>query len=310
MSRARARSSWLLELWRRPAGTAASVWLLLLVVSAIVSVFWTPIDPFATDPYHAWAGPSAQHLFGTDGIGRDIFSYVFKATGTSLVVAISAGVLASLVGIGLAALGALTSRWVRDSVAVLIDILIAFPTILIAMLLASILGGSLVVVVVATGIGYGVNIARVSRAEIRRVGRTDYVLAARAAGVGPAGVLGRHLLPNVAPTFIVQLSLAMATSILAEAGLSYLGYGANAQTASWGRLLNDLQVYIAIHPLSVVWPGLAITLTVLAFNLLGDALREATDPRLRTSRRGEAGESVRESVSLGAAVQPADEETR
>ncbi|GAA4665610.1 ABC transporter permease [Frondihabitans cladoniiphilus] len=277
--------TWLRELFRRPAGAAASVWLLLLVVSAIVSSFWTPIDPFTTDPYHAWAAPSPKHLFGTDGIGRDIFSYVFAATRTSLLVAVSAGVLASLVGIGLSAFGSLTSRWVRDSIAVLIDILIAFPTILIAMLLASILGGSLFVVVVATGIGYGVNIARVSRAEIRRVRRTDYVLAARASGVGPGGILLRHLLPNVAPTFIVQLSLAMATSILAEAGLSYLGYGASAQTASWGRLLNDLQNYISIHPLSVVWPGLAITLTVLAFNLLGDGLRDATDPRLRVRRR-------------------------
>nr|WP_233579876.1 ABC transporter permease [Frondihabitans sp. PhB188] len=258
--------------------------MVLLVVAAVVSSVWTPHDPFDTDPYSAWQTPSLNHLFGTDGIGRDIFSYVFAATRTTVVVAALAGVLASLVGIGLAALGSLTARWVRESTAVLIDILIAFPTILIAMLLSSILGGSLGVVITAVGIGYGVNIARVSRGEIRRVGRTDYVLAARASGVGSAGVLGRHILPNVAPVFVVQLSLAMATSILAEAGLSYLGYGASASTASWGRLLNDLQVYIAIHPGSVVWPGAAITLTVLAFNLLGDALRDATDPRLRARR--------------------------
>lgn len=289
MSAERARSTrrqtWFTELLRRPAGVAALCWIALLVVSAVVSTFWTPQDPFAADPYSAWKTPSAGHLFGTDGIGRDIFSYVFRATGTTMIVAVLAGLLASVVGVGLSALGSLTSRWVRDSVAVLIDILIAFPTILIAMLLASILGGSLGVVITAVGIGYGVNIARVSRAEIRRIGRTDYVLAARASGVGPGGVLRRHLLPNAAPTFVVQLSLAMATSILAEAGLSYLGYGASASTASWGRLLNDLQVYIAIHPGSVIWPGLAITLTVLAFNLLGDALRDASDPRLRSSAR-------------------------
>lgn len=279
------RRTWFTDLLRRPAGVAAAGWIALLVVSAVVSSFWTPVDPFATDPYSAWKTPSLQHLFGTDGIGRDIFSYVFAATRTTVIVAVLAGLLASVVGIALAALGSLTTRWVRESTAVLIDILIAFPTILIAMLLASIVGGSLGVVVTAVGIGYGVNIARVSRAEIRRIGRTDYVLAARASGVGPAGVLLRHLLPNAAPTFVVQLSLAMATSILAEAGLSYLGFGASASTASWGRLLNDLQVYIAIHPGSVVWPGLAITLTVLAFNLLGDALRDASDPRLRSSRR-------------------------
>jgi peptide/nickel transport system permease protein len=281
------RRTWFTELMRRPAGVAAACWILLLVVSAIVSSFWTPLDPFDTDPYAAWKTPSLHHLFGTDGIGRDIFSYVFAATRTTMIVAVLAGLLSSLVGIGLSALGSLTARWIRESTAVLIDILIAFPTILIAMLLASILGGSLGVVITAVGIGFGVNIARVSRAEIRRVGRTDYVLAARASGVGPGGVLLRHLLPNVAPTFVVQLSLAMASSILAEAGLSYLGYGASASTASWGRLLNDLQVYIAIHPGSVIWPGAAITLTVLAFNLLGDVIREASDPRLRTSRRGD-----------------------
>lgn len=279
------RRTWLTELLRRPAGVAAAGWILLLVVSAVVSSFWTPLDPFDTDPYQAWKTPSLHHLFGTDGIGRDIFSYVFAATRTTMIVAVLAGVLASLVGVGLSALGSLTARWVRESTAVLIDILIAFPTILIAMLLSSILGGSLGVVITAVGIGYGVNIARVSRGEIRRVGRTDYVLAARASGASSGSVLRRHLLPNVAPTFVVQLSLAMATSILAEAGLSYLGYGASASTASWGRLLNDLQVYIAIHPGSVIWPGLAITLTVLAFNLLGDALRDASDPRLRTGAR-------------------------
>lgn len=273
------------ELLRRPAGVAAGAWILLLVASAIVSSFWTPHDPFATDPYHQWQTPSASHLFGTDGIGRDIFSYVFAATRATLIVAVLAGALASLVGIGLAALGSLTARWVRESVAVLIDILIAFPVILIAMLLSSILGGSLGVVIAAVGIGYGVNIARVTRGEIRRVRGTDYVLAARASGVSSGGVLARHILPNVAPVFVVQLSLAMATSILAEAGLSYLGYGASASTASWGRLLGDLQIYISIHPGSVFWPGAAITLTVLAFNLLGDAIREASDPRLRVTRR-------------------------
>jgi peptide/nickel transport system permease protein len=278
------RSTFAGELLRRPAGVAAGAWILLLVASAIVSGFWTPHDPFATDPYHQWEGPSAAHLFGTDGIGRDIFSYVFAATRATLIVAVLAGALASLVGIGLAALGSLTARWLRESVAVLIDILIAFPVILIAMLLSSILGGSLGVVIAAVGIGYGVNIARVTRGEIRRVRGTDYVLAARASGVSSGGVLARHILPNVAPVFVVQLSLAMATSILAEAGLSYLGYGASASTASWGRLLGDLQIYISIHPGSVFWPGAAITLTVLAFNLLGDAIREASDPRLRVTR--------------------------
>ncbi|WP_082486268.1 ABC transporter permease [Frigoribacterium sp. Leaf186] len=279
------RGAFVRDLLRRPQGAFGLGWLTLVVVSAVVSRFWTPLDPFDTDPYSAWLTPSPGHPFGTDSVGRDIFSYVFAATGTTVVVAVASGVVATVVGVGLAALGSLTARWVRESVAVLIDVLVAFPTLLIAMALAAAFGGSLTVVVVAVGIGYGVSIARVSRSEIRQVARTDYVLAARANGLGTGAVLRRHLLPNVAPVFVVQLSLSMATSVLAEAGLSFLGYGAPADTASWGRLLSDLQKFIGIHPGSVVWPGLAITLTVLALNLLGDAVRDASDPRLRSGRR-------------------------
>ncbi|NRD25653.1 ABC transporter permease [Frigoribacterium sp. VKM Ac-2836] len=280
------RGSFVLDLLRRPQGAFGVGWLALIVASALVSRFWTPLDPFDTDPYAAWLTPSLAHPFGTDSVGRDIFSYVFAATGTTVVVAVASGVVATVVGVGLAALGSLTARWVRESVAVLIDVLVAFPTLLIAMALAAAFGGSLTVVVVAVGIGYGVTIARVSRSEIRQVVRTDYVLAARANGLGTGAVLRRHVLPNIAPVFVVQLSLSMATSVLAEAGLSFLGYGAPAGTASWGRLLSDLQKFIGVHPGSVVWPGLAITLTVLALNLLGDAVRDASDPRLRSRRVG------------------------
>ena len=171
----------------------------------------------------------------------------------------------------------------RETVAVLVDILIAFPVLIIAMMISAVWGGSLWVVIVSVGIGFGVNIARVTRPELRRVQRSDFIVAARAAGLTPAQSLVRHLLPNVAPVFIVQLSWSMAVAVLAEAGLSYLGFGASVADSSWGILLADLQRYIGVHPLSVLWPGLAITLTVLSLNLLGDALREATDPTL--SRR-------------------------
>lgn len=200
---------------------------------------------------------------------------------TTVFVSVGAGIIATAVGIALAALGALTARWMRETVAVLVDILIAFPVLLIAMMISSVWGGSLWVVIWAVGIGFGVNIARVTRPELRRVQQSDFVLAARAAGLTPAQSLVRHLLPNVAPVFIVQLSWSMAVAVLAEAGLSYLGFGASVVDPSWGLLLADLQRYIGVHPLSVIWPGLAITITVLALNLLGDGLREATDPTLR-----------------------------
>ena len=278
--------AWLRELRRRPAGIFGSIVIILLVASAVVSSFWTPVDPFYADPFHPWLGPSLAHLLGTDAVGKDIFSYLFLGSRTTLLVAAGSSVVATVVGIALAALGALTGRWLRETIAVIVDILIAFPVLLIAVMLTAVLGPSLVNVVIAVGIGFGVNIARVSRGEIRRVARTDYVLAARAAGVGPWRNLVDHIFPNIAPVFIVQLSLAAGVAILSEAGLSFLGYGADPGTASWGRMLHDLQNYITLYPLTAVWPGVAIGLTVLGFNLFGDALREATDPRLLAGSDG------------------------
>ncbi|GAA3337751.1 ABC transporter permease subunit [Curtobacterium pusillum] len=269
----------------RPTGVFAVVVLGLLVVLAVVSLFWTPQDPFRADPFHQWEAPGPAHWFGTDASGRDIASYLLAGTRTTVLVAVGSGVIASAVGIVLTAIGSLTARWVREGMAVLLDILVAFPTLLTAMLLTAIAGGSLGVVIVSVGLSFGVTIARVARGEIRRIARSDYVTAARASGVGGAGVLFRHLVPNAAPLFTVQLSLAMATAVLAEAGLSYLGYGAGSNTASWGSLLSDLQTYIGVHPWSATWPGAAIALVVAALSLLGDAVRDATDPRLTTSDR-------------------------
>jgi peptide/nickel transport system permease protein len=175
---------------------------------------------------------------------------------------------------------------VREPVAVLIDVLIAFPTLLIAMMFAATFGGSVTVVVIAVGIGFGVSIGRVLRAEIRQVAQTDFVTAARASGVSRFTMLRRHILPNISSVFIVQISLVMGLSVLAEAGLSYLGFGAPPSMPSWGLMLAETQTFISVHPLSVLWPGLAITLTVLAFNVLGDALRDVLDPAL--TRRGVA----------------------
>lgn len=283
--------TFLRRLLARPTGVIAVIVLGLLVVAATVSVFWTPENPFATDPFHAWAPPGRHHLFGTDNVGRDIASYVLAGTRTTLVVAVGSGIVATIVGAGLTALGALTPRWSREGMAVLLDILIAFPTLLTAMLLAAVAGGSLTVVVVSVGLSFGVTIARVARGEVRRILRSDYATAARASGTGPFGMLVQHVAPNAAPLFTVQLSLAMASAVLAEAGLSYLGYGARPSTASWGTLLSDLQTYIGVHPWSAVWPGAAITIVVVALSLLGDAIRDATDPRLAGSDRASGARS-------------------
>ncbi len=276
---------WLGALLRTPGGLFGSVILTILVIAALVSLVWTPHDPSRADPYLSFLPPSAEHWFGTDNSGRDIFSRLLAGAQTTLLVALGSAAVAAVVGVGFGLLGSLTPRWVRESVTVLIDVLVAFPTVLLAMMLASVFGGSIGVVIAAVGTSFGVIMGRIARTELRRVAGSDYVLAARAAGVGPVRILLRHLLPNVAPVFIVQLSLAAAIATLAEAALSYLGYGAPVGAASWGRTLSDLQKYISVQPLTVLWPGVVITLTVLGFNQLGDALRDATDPRLKRGAR-------------------------
>lgn len=278
------RAGWLRRLWRSSTGRFGLIVVAVVLVVAGVSVFWTPFSTRSTDVAGRWAPPGWPHLLGTDGTGRDILSLIMAGAKTAVLVAVGAGVIATVIGLALAALGALTARWIRESTAVFVDILIAFPVLLIAMMISAVWGGSLWVVIWSVGIGFGVNIARVTRPELRRVLHSDFVLAGRAAGLTPAQNLWRHLLPNVAPVFIVQLSWGMAIAVLAEAGLSYLGFGAPVTEPSWGVLLAELQRQITVHPLAVVWPGLAITLTVLGLNLLGDSLRDATDPTLSRGR--------------------------
>ncbi|WP_156758132.1 ABC transporter permease [Actinokineospora pegani] len=271
----------LLSVLRRPAGAFGLIWIGLLAVAAIVSTFWTPFDPLRTDPGKAWLLPFTDgHVLGTDRIGHDQFSQLLVGARETMVVAVCAALVAAVVGLLLGLLAALGPGWVSGPAVGLIDVLIAFPTLLLAMVLAAVYGSSLGTVVVAIGTGFGVAVARVARAEIASVRGSDYVLAARVGGAGTARIIRRHVLPNIAPTLIVQLSLVMALAVLVEAALTYLGYGSSPSSPSWGGMLHEQQAHIAARPLLVIWPGLAVALTVLAFNLLGDALREATDPRL------------------------------
>lgn len=274
-------------LLRTSTGSAALIILAVVVFSAIVSLFWTPYDPQQAIVSRAWQSPSLQHWLGTDGSGRDTFSLLLAGSQVTVIVALGAGVFAGAAGLLIALAGALGPRWLREPIAVGIDVLIAFPTLLLAMMFASVVGGSVTVVIVAVGIGFGVSIGRVMRAEIRQMAGADFVTAARAAGVSRSVILRRHILPNVSAVFIVQLSLSMGLAVLAEAGLSYLGFGAPPSVPSWGRMLAETQMYIGVHPASVLWPGLALTLTVLSFSLLGDALRDVLDPALTSFRRSD-----------------------
>lgn len=264
---------------RTPVGLCAVIVLSLVTLMAVVSFFWLPQDPNASSAARLWLPPSSEHWLGTDGSGRDIASRLIAGSRVSLGVALGTGLLASIIGLVLALLGGLGTRPVREIVAVGIDVLVAFPTILLAIMLTAVFGSGIPIVIASLGIAFGVSMGRVLRAELRQVAGADFVLAARVAGLSSVRILTRHLLPSVRPVYVVQLTWTMGTAVLAEASLSYLGFGAPFNVPSWGRMLAETQRYIAIHPETVIWPGLAITLTVLAFFLFGDALRDALDVR-------------------------------
>ena len=262
---------------RAPIGLFAVCVLTLIALIALISFFWLPQDPNLASASRLWLPPSAEHWLGTDGSGRDIASRLIAGSRVSLGVAFGTGALASVVGFALALPGGLGKRPVREVVAVFIDVLVAFPTILLAIMLTAVFGSGIPIVILSLGVAFGVSIGRVLRAELRQVSEADFVLAARVAGLSPFRILVRHLIPSVRPVFVVQLTLSMGTAVLAEASLSYLGFGAPKDVPSWGVMLSETQRYISIYPETVLWPGLAITLIVLAFFLFGDALRDALD---------------------------------
>ncbi|MGO3147352.1 MAG: ABC transporter permease [Leucobacter sp.] len=264
---------------RAPIGLFAVCVLALIALIALISFFWLPQDPNLASASRLWLPPSSAHWLGTDGSGRDIASRLIAGSRVSLGVALGTGALASIIGFALALPGGLSKRPVREVVAVFIDVLVAFPTILLAIMLTAVFGSGIPIVIFSLGVAFGVSIGRVLRAELRQVSEADFVLAARVAGLSPFRILVRHLIPSVRPVFVVQLTLSMGTAVLAEASLSYLGFGAPKDVPSWGVMLSETQRYISIYPETVLWPGLAITLIVLAFFLFGDALRDALDMR-------------------------------
>lgn len=261
-----------------PGGVAAAAILAVLLLVALLSLAWLPADPNAASAQRLWLDPSPAHPLGTDGSGRDVAARLMAGTRVTVAVLLGTGALAAAIGLALALLGGLGPRRLRETVAVAIDVLVAFPTVLLAMMLAAVFGSGIPIVIAALGVAFGVGIGRVLRAELRQVAELDYVLAARAVGLPRTTILRRHLLPGVRPVLLVQLSLAMGLSVLAEASLSYLGFGAPPEVPSWGLMLAEAQRVIQVHPLAALWPGLAITSVALACYLLGDALRDALDP--------------------------------
>ena len=284
MSTSQTFSSSVRRAFKHPSFVAGAAIVLLLVISATVSLFWSPYPVGDIDIPNKLAGPSAQHWFGTDSLGRDIASLLLVGSQNSLLV----GFIAVGIGLGLGVpLGLLASAqrgWVEEVVMRAADFTFAFPALLSAILLTAIYGPGLVVSITAIGIFNIPVFARITRGAANAVWTRDFTLAARAAGKTKWAITWEHVLPNVASVLIVQATVQFAIAILAEAALSYLGLGTQPPNPSWGRMLNEAQSQMFQAPMLAVYPGVAIALAVLGLNLLGDGLRDLLDPRLSRTR--------------------------
>ena len=267
------------RLARRPLAILGFLVAAAFALSAIFAPWIAPYSASATD-FNALLGyPSAHHLLGTDGLGRDIFSRIIWGGRASM----QAGVLATLVGMAIGVPIGLVAGyyrgWVDPVISRLTDVLLAFPFLILAVGLAAILGPSLLNATIALGVGVAPVLIRVARGETLSLREEDYVRAAVANGAGDGTIIFRHIVPNMASTLLVQATVTIPGAIIGEAVLSFLGLGVQPPTPSWGVMLADAQSYLSQAPRLAVYPGLAIFLCSLSFNLLGDGLRDVLDPR-------------------------------
>jgi glutathione transport system permease protein len=273
------------EFWRRlrrkRVATAAGGVILLLVASAIAAPWIAPYDPMTPDYDNVLAGPSWLHLCGTDTFGRDIFSRILWGGRISLTVGFVSVALGGAAGVVLGMLSGFHGRWVDSLIMRLMDVLLAFPGILLAIGVVALLGPGLDNVIYAIAVFSVPVFARLVRGSTLALKQTLYVQAARSIGVRGPMLLLRHILPGALPSVIVYSSLRIGTSILTAAALSFIGLGAPPPSPEWGAMLADGRSYLGVADQITVFPGLAIFITVLAFNLLGDGMRDALDQKLR-----------------------------
>jgi len=256
----------------------------LLIAAALLSFVWTPGSAYEMDMDAALQASSSRHWLGTDAFGRDLASQILVGARASIAVGLIAVSIGLALGVLLGLIAAARRGWVEEIIMRLADFTFAFPALLSAIMLTAVYGPGMVNAIIAIGIFNIPTFARITRASANAVWSRDYVMAARACGQSRTAITLRHVLPNIASVLVVQATIQFALAILAEAALSYLGLGTQPPEPSWGRMLSEAQTLMFQAPLLAVWPGVAIALSVLGLNLLGDGLRDLLDPRLTRER--------------------------
>ena len=271
--------------WRRFARRRAALLGVAIVLSFIVLALgasWiAPLDPIATNWGAIRKAPSAAYWFGTDEIGRDVLSRVIWGTRASLLAGVVSVSISLMLGVPIGLAAGFMGGAVDTVISRITDAFLACPFLILAIALAAFLGPSLSNAMIAMGVSATPIFVRLTRAQVINVKVEDYIEAARAVGNPPWRIALRHVLPNITAPLIVQATLAIAAAVIAEASLSFLGLGQQPPAPSWGSMLNTAKNYVDNAPWMAIWPGLSIFLLVLAFNLVGDGLRDALDPRQR-----------------------------
>ena len=269
----------LLRLMRRRGAMLGLAIVVIFVLIALFAPLIAPQDPLQTSWSAVRKAPSAQYLFGTDEIGRDVLSRVIWGARASLLAGLVSVSIAMALGVPIGLLAGYMGGWVDGTISRFTDAMLAVPFLILAIALAAFLGPSLTNAMIAIGVSATPIFIRLTRGQVLSVKVEDFVEAARAVGNPHWRIALRHILPNILPPLIVQATLAIASAIIAEASLSFLGLGQQPPAPSWGSMLNTAKNYVDNAPWMAVWPGVSIFLLVLSFNLLGDGLRDALDPR-------------------------------
>jgi peptide/nickel transport system permease protein len=268
-------------LLRRQVVVFGLIVITILIVTAIFAPLLAPYDPYKPDMEHALLQPNREHLLGTDALGRDSLSRMIYGARVALLVGLMATAVAASVGMTMGLVAGYFGGIAYTVIMRLIDALMAFPMILLSLVLSVLLGGGLTNIMIAVGIGLSASYARVMCGTVLSIKENDYILASRSNGGSDLRIMLRHILPNSFPPIIVLITINMGGAIMIEAALSYLGVGIAPPGAAWGSMVTDGYRYIVTHPTLALVPGLAIMLVVFSFNMVGDGLRDALDPRLR-----------------------------